>query len=63
MLLRGAAQAISLLDAQVEVVDELLPGRRDVVGAAGVGGVAVPGGDEVGIGVFVGAALVRRGSG
>ncbi|MGW1297006.1 hypothetical protein [Streptomyces sp. NPDC002533] len=28
MLLRGAAQSISLLDAQVEVVDELLPCRR-----------------------------------
>ena len=54
VLVRGAAEPSGLLDVQVEVGDEELLGRFEVVGAAGVGGEAVPGGDEVRVGVVLG---------
>ena len=52
----GRGRVAGLLDAQVEVGHEELLGGGDVVGAAGVGGEAVPGGDQVRVGVFVGPA-------
>ncbi len=60
VLLGSAAEPPGLLDVQVEVRHEEPPGGVSVLGAAGVGGEAVPGGDQVRVGVVRGPLRVEQ---